>query len=66
MLDMLEGWRTIIFNSVLVVTGTLTSLDIISTPENFMSDLNGAMVALIGVVGFVLRMITTGVVGWKK
>lgn len=62
---MLEGWKTIIFNSILVFVGVADQIGII-IPDGFADTLNGAVVAIIGFVGIVLRMITRTPVGGVK
>ena len=59
---MLEGYRTIIFNAILVVVGLSEATGYVF-PENFAADVNGAILAVVGVVGVVLRVVTTGPMG---
>ena len=59
---MLEGYRTIIFNAVLVIVGLLEATGFVF-PENFSADVGGAVLAIVGVAGVALRVITKGPVG---
>lgn len=62
---MLNGWKTVFFNTVVTLVGVLEMAGI-TLPENFAEDFNGAVLATIGVVGILLRAITAQPVGWKK
>ena len=59
---MLEGYRTIIFNTILVVVGLSEATGYVF-PENFAADVNGAVLAVVGVIGVILRAVTKGPVG---
>ena len=60
----MKGYKTIIFNGILVLTG-LAEMSGLVLPENFANDVNGAVLAVVGVVGAVLRAVTTGPVGQR-
>jgi len=59
-----RGYRTILFNLILVIVGTLDMAGI-SLPDNFADDLNGAILAVVGVVGVILRAVTKTPIGKK-
>ena len=59
---MLEGSRTILFNAILVIVGLSEATGYVF-PENFAADVNGAVLAVVGVIGVILRAITKGPMG---
>jgi uncharacterized membrane protein len=63
-MNILKGWKTVLFNGILFVVGVLDMLGV-GLPDDFASEVNGALVALIGVVGVILRNFTNSEIGWK-
>ncbi len=59
---MLIGWKTIIFNGLLMLTGVLAEFGVV-LPEAFAQDVNGVILALVGVVGIALRAVTNSPIG---
>lgn len=63
-METLAGWKTVLFNGLVMGVGLLDMFGIV-LPENFAQDVNGLILVAIGVIGTLLRAVTTGVVGWK-
>jgi hypothetical protein len=61
----MQGWKTIMFNAILVLVGLAEASGLV-LPESFAADLNGVIIAVVGVVGVVLRAVTSSPVGWTK
>lgn len=61
-MNAVKGYKTILFNAILVVTGLAAEFGV-ALPENFAQDLNGAILSSIGVIGIILRAITTTPMG---
>lgn len=53
----MKGWKTIMFNAILVVVGLAESAGI-ALPQDFANDINGLILAGVGVVGVILRAVT--------
>ena len=64
-MEMLQGYKTILFNALLVLTGVLAEMGI-ALPADFAQDINGAILAIVGVAGVALRAVTTGPIGGKE
>ena len=61
----MNGWKTVMLNAFVLMTG-LAEMSGVVLPESFASDLNGAVLAIIGVAGIALRAVTDSPVGWRK
>jgi uncharacterized membrane protein len=62
MMDVLKGWKTVLFNALVFLVGVADMMGIV-LPENFADDLNGAILAIVGVVGVTLRAFTNTQIG---
>ena len=58
----MKGYKTLLFNGIIFLTG-LAEMSGMVLPESFASDVNGAALALIGVVGVALRAVTNSPIG---
>jgi hypothetical protein len=58
----MKGYKTVLFNGVLMAVG-LAEMAGASLPDNFANDLNGALLAIVGLVGVILRAYTTSAIG---
>jgi uncharacterized membrane protein len=63
-MNKIKGWKTVMFNMILVATGSAEMAGI-QLPDTFAQDLNGAILAGIGVVGIILRAFTNSGMGKK-
>jgi hypothetical protein len=67
--DMLKGWRTIIFGGAVTLAGAaldvLNALQVVDITPLLPPEHAVKIIALIGVVTIVLRMVTTGRIGRK-
>ncbi len=64
-MDKINGWKTIIFSGLTTVTGILAMMGV-PLPGNFADEATGAVMTIIGLIGAILRTVTTGPVGWQK
>ena len=62
MTNLMKGYRTLTFNALVFLVGVLDMMGV-ALPENFAADLNGAILAIVGAVGVVLRALTTTKIG---
>lgn len=64
-MDKLKGWKSVLFNTLVAAVGGLQLLGM-DLPGDFADDLNGAILAVVGVIGVFLRAVTDTPVGWKR
>lgn len=54
---MITGWKTLLFNSILIVIGALQTLDWVHLiPNN--PQITGAIITVLGVIGAIIRTLT--------
>jgi hypothetical protein len=59
---MMKGYKTLVYNGILLLVG-LAEMAGLTFPDSFADDLNGAVLAVVGVIGIILRAITTTPIG---